>query len=107
MGSKIILFHGTFIDLPPYQPSSKSKHELRIRHGALWVSPATGRIEGVDWGVSSDADLKFLLTRKGWKNSDVEVVRADESGNEFFFPGFIGIYPLEPIFQLQIGRAHV
>ncbi|KAL4793858.1 hypothetical protein BDV19DRAFT_211820 [Aspergillus venezuelensis] len=89
MTPKILLFHGTFIDLPPHQLSSKSKHELRVRHGALWVSLLTGRIEGVDWGVSSDADLKFLLHRKGWKNGDVEIVRADEGGNEFFFPGFI------------------
>ncbi|KAL4965310.1 chlorohydrolase family protein [Aspergillus stella-maris] len=87
MGPKVLLCHGTFIDLP--QTKTGSKHELRIRHGALWVSPVTGRIEGVDWGVSSDADLKFLLHRKGWKNGDVEIVRADEGGNEFFFPGFI------------------
>ncbi|KAL4954275.1 hypothetical protein BDW69DRAFT_142383 [Aspergillus filifer] len=87
MPTKVLLFHGTFIDLPPAKTGSK--HELRVRHGALWVSPVTGRIEGFDWGVSSDADLKFLFHRKGWTVKDVGVVRADEGGNEFFFPGFI------------------
>ncbi|KAL4942078.1 hypothetical protein BDV06DRAFT_193081 [Aspergillus oleicola] len=98
---KFLLFHGTFIDLPLLSPSpspstqqkQKHKHKLRIRHGALWVSSSTGRIEGCDWGVSSEADLQFLLHRKGWsessKNGEVEVVRADEGRNEFFFPGFI------------------
>lgn len=80
------VFYGTFIDLP--RTKSGQKHDLLVRHGALWVS-ANGTIEGMDWTVGNDRDLHALLRRKGWVDN-VHLVRAQSSQNEFFFPGFIG-----------------
>ncbi|EAU37154.1 conserved hypothetical protein [Aspergillus terreus NIH2624] len=79
------VFYGTFIDLP--RTKSGQKHDLLVRHGALWVS-ANGTIEGMDWTVGNDSDLHALLRRKGWVDN-VHLVRAQSSQNEFFFPGFI------------------
>ncbi|KAL4787063.1 hypothetical protein BJX76DRAFT_319404 [Aspergillus varians] len=81
----ITLFYGQFIDLP--RKKVGEKHELSIRHGALWVSPSSGRIEGLDWSISSEAELQSLIKKNGWV--DIQVVRTREEQNEFFFPGFI------------------
>ncbi|KAL4867621.1 hypothetical protein BDV12DRAFT_198041 [Aspergillus spectabilis] len=88
MPPKILLFYGTFIDLPRTTPGSQ-KHELAIRHGALWVSPATGRILSSDWSITSESHLQSLITKNGWSLSEVQIIIAQESKNEFFFPGFI------------------
>ncbi|KAL2832484.1 hypothetical protein BDW59DRAFT_180959 [Aspergillus cavernicola] len=85
MTPNVTLFYGTFVDLP--RVKSGDKHELSIKHGALWVSPATGRIQGFDWSISSEADLQFLIKKSGWAGA--QIVRAREEQNEFFFPGFI------------------
>ncbi|KAL4889878.1 atrazine chlorohydrolase/guanine deaminase [Aspergillus ambiguus] len=94
------VFYGTFIDLP--RTKSSDKHVLSIRHGAIWVS-ADGTIEGVDFTVANDRDLRTLIRRKGWtvrndthtsslkskSQAKVHLIRAEASQNEFFFPGFI------------------
>ena len=105
----LLLFHGTFIHLPlhpvePATPSSPPKHVLEIRQGALWVKAADGRIEGCDWGVKDEEGLRGLIESNGWKMVEeeeeeegreiVKVVRGREGRNGFFFPGFIGIFPL-------------
>lgn len=77
---------------------------LEINHGALWVSTSDGKIQGFDWGVRGESDLRVLMEREGWlvdrgdgnRNSidevtTVSVIRAREERNEFFFPGFIGM----------------
>ena len=87
MESKITLFYGTFVDLP--RTRSGEKHELAIRHGAIWVSSATGRIQGFDWSIANEAELQSLLRKNGW--TGVPIIRALEQENEFFFPGFIGM----------------
>jgi guanine deaminase len=74
--------------------------------GALWVSSADGRIKGFDWQARDDASFKALMTRHGWVDVNasetngydgnevkVKIVLASEEGNEFFFPGFIGMFP--------------
>ncbi|KAL4768514.1 hypothetical protein BDW60DRAFT_219654 [Aspergillus nidulans var. acristatus] len=85
MESKITLFYGTFVDLP--RTRSDEKHELAIRHGAIWVSSSTGRIQGSDWSIANEAELQSLIRKNGW--TKVPIVRALEEENEFFFPGFI------------------
>ncbi|EAW13420.1 chlorohydrolase family protein [Aspergillus clavatus NRRL 1] len=82
------LFVGTFIHLPR-TPSADGKHALDINHGALWVSTSSGRIEGCDWSVRSDADIHTLLKKNGWTQETVKITKAREEENEFFFPGFI------------------
>jgi guanine deaminase len=82
----VTLFYGTFVDLP--RTESGSKHELSIRHGALWVSTRTGRIAGSDWSITSEAQLQSLIRRNAWPGT-VRIIRAREDLNEFFFPGFI------------------
>ncbi|RDW67223.1 chlorohydrolase family protein [Aspergillus mulundensis] len=85
MESKITLFYGTFVDLPRVEYGWK--HELSIRHGALWVSSSTGRITGSDWSIANESDLQSLIKKNGWHG--IQIVRAREEQNEFFFPGFI------------------
>ncbi|KAL4976050.1 hypothetical protein BDW66DRAFT_159982 [Aspergillus desertorum] len=85
MESIITLFYGTFVDLP--RAKSGEKHELSVKHGAIWVSSSTGRIEGSDWSVANEAELQSLIRKNGW--TSVPIVRAREEQNEFFFPGFI------------------
>ncbi|KAL4932360.1 chlorohydrolase family protein [Aspergillus undulatus] len=85
MAPEVTLYYGTFVDLP--RVKAGAKHELSIRQGALWVASSTGRIEGCDWSISSEEELPSLIQRHGWSN--VEVVKALEEQNEFFFPGFI------------------
>ncbi|KAL5340877.1 hypothetical protein BJX70DRAFT_82172 [Aspergillus crustosus] len=89
MAPTIRLFYGTFIDLPRTKPSPSAKHALSIRHGALWVSPLTGRILGADWTLPSESHLPYLITKNGWSPSEVQICIACEAHNEFFFPGFI------------------
>ncbi|KAL1856156.1 hypothetical protein Plec18170_004025 [Paecilomyces lecythidis] len=96
------IFYGTFIQLPRAPASSEPKHVLDINHGALWVSNKSGRIEGFDWSVTTEGKLCDLLSDKGWvtisgdgeeeaigEKTVVKVVKANESRNGFFFPGFI------------------
>ncbi|EHA27613.1 hypothetical protein CBS76997_7186 [Aspergillus niger] len=100
MSPKYTLFVGTFIQLPRFK--SEEGHQLAITRGALWVSTADGTIEGFDWSIANDRDLKRFLRHKGWtvvgykdghnKNKhgvEVTLVVAREEENEFFFPGFI------------------
>ncbi|BCR99121.1 chlorohydrolase family protein [Aspergillus luchuensis] len=99
MSPKYTLFVGTFIQLPRFK--SDEGHKLAITRGALWVSTADGTIEGFDWSIANDRDLKRLLRHKGWTVVDdknghkgkhgvkVTLVVAREEENEFFFPGFI------------------
>ncbi|KKZ68486.1 guanine deaminase [[Emmonsia] crescens] len=100
------VYYGVFINLPrlpdePATPNSPPKHKLSINHGALWVSQADGKIEGIDWKVKDEKRLEELIKRMGWKvegggNEDenevrdlVRVVKAQKQRNGFFFPGFI------------------
>ncbi|KAI9372758.1 hypothetical protein BJX61DRAFT_505871 [Aspergillus egyptiacus] len=85
MPPQLTVFYGTFVDLPRIK--SNDRHELSVNHGALWVSSASGRIEGFDWSISSEAELQALMNRNGWVG--VNIVRAQDELNEFFFPGFI------------------
>ncbi|XRM45849.1 hypothetical protein ABZX51_008921 [Aspergillus tubingensis] len=99
MSPKYTLFVGTFIQLPRFK--SDEGHKLAITRGALWVSTADGTIEGFDWSIANDRDLKRFLRHKGWTVVDdknghkgkhgvkVTLVVAREEENEFFFPGFI------------------
>ncbi|RAH64196.1 chlorohydrolase family protein [Aspergillus aculeatinus CBS 121060] len=90
------LYVGTFIQLPRTS-SPDGRHELAITRGALWVSAADGKIKGFDWSVASESDLQTLLKRHGWVLAGagsrscvrVQLVRAREELNEFFFPGFV------------------
>lgn len=94
------LFFGTFIHLP--RKSADGKHILEINHGVLWVSIADGKIKGFDWSVRDDSDLAQYLGRKNWvidngdgketSSTKAEIFRAREERNEFFFPGFIGLF---------------
>lgn len=100
--SAYTLFFGTFIQLP--RSPLNGKHVLSIHKGALWVSTADGRIKGFDWSVQDEDGLRGLMHRNGWVGENVngysegsstekvDVVRAREERNEFFFPGFIGMY---------------
>lgn len=100
MATEYTLFVGTFIQLPRFK--SDEGHKLAITRGALWVSTADGTIEGFDWSIANDRDLKRFLRHKGWTVVDdknghkgkhgvkVTLVVAREEENEFFFPGFIG-----------------
>ncbi|OAX79560.1 guanine deaminase [Emergomyces africanus] len=98
------VYYGTFVHLPrlpdePATPSSPPKHKLSINHGALWVSEADGKIEGIDWEVKDVEGLGELIKRKGWRvegdgDADgagqlVRVVKSRSQRNGFFFPGFI------------------
>ncbi|RAH52982.1 chlorohydrolase family protein [Aspergillus piperis CBS 112811] len=99
MSPQYTLFVGTFIQLPRFK--SDEGHKLAITRGALWVSTADGTIEGFDWSIANDRDLKRFLRHKGWTVVDdknghkgkhgvkVTLVVAREEENEFFFPGFI------------------
>lgn len=99
------VFYGTFIDLP--RSKEGDRHVLTIRHGVLWASVADGTIEGTDWTITSDADLAAFLRKQGWvvdgsrpskSQVTVTVVRAQDDQNEFFFPGFIGLFiPILPV----------
>ncbi|KAK2760010.1 hypothetical protein FQN54_002746 [Arachnomyces sp. PD_36] len=95
--ARTVIF-GTFIQLPA-SPESDKGHKLSVTHGALWVSASDGRIQGFDWKVRDEGDLKELLRRNGWIDVDgssgsgdgergVRIVR-NEKKNGFFFPGFI------------------
>ncbi|CAK46453.1 uncharacterized protein An14g01140, partial [Aspergillus niger] len=64
MSPKYTLFVGTFIQLPRFK--SEEGHQLAITRGALWVSTADGTIEGFDWSIANDRDLKRFLRHKGW-----------------------------------------
>lgn len=102
------VFYGTFIHLPAIPSAGNGKHVLSLNHGALWVSTLDGRIKGFEWDLKeSDSEgLKRLLERRGWvvdgddgqhgddskEKVKVRVFEAREEENEFFFPGFIGMY---------------
>lgn len=77
--------------------------------GALWVSSVDGRIKGCDWQARDDDGFQALMRCNGWVDVDasasrvngnaanspavkVKVVTASEERNEFFFPGFIGMF---------------
>jgi guanine deaminase len=100
------VYRGTFIQTPRLPDSTpRPKTELVRNRGALWVSSADGRIKGFDWHARDEASFKELMTRNGWVDVDapetngydgnevrVKVVLASEESNEFFFPGFIGMF---------------
>jgi hypothetical protein len=101
----LTVYRGTFIQLPrlPDTGAVKAKPELVRNQGAFWVSATDGRIKGWDWQAHDDARFAELMTRNGWVDIDVDIdgqgsktkvkiVTASEEKNEFFFPGFIGIY---------------
>lgn len=104
------VYRGTFIQTPRLPESTRRpKAELVRNRGALWVSSADGRIKGFDWQARDDASFKALMSRNGWVDVDaaetngydgnevkVKIVLASEERNEFFFPGFIGMFPSEP-----------
>lgn len=101
------VYRGTFIQLSRVDVS-RSKPELVRNRGALWVSSSDGRIKGFDWQARDDASFQELMSRNGWVDVDaavngngtgvtestvkVKLVIATEDRNEFFFPGFIGMY---------------
>ena len=100
------VYRGTFIQTNRL-PASGSTPTLCRNQGALWVSTADGRIKGWDWEVHEDADFGKLMTQKSWVDLDsaepinvsssaprigVKVITANEERNEFFFPGFIGMF---------------
>lgn len=94
------VYRGTFIQLPRLN-STTAKPELARTQGALWVGN-DGRIKGYDWTVSDDASFKSFLSSHGWADADasngnskatkVKVVKSNNARNEFFFPGFIGMF---------------
>lgn len=100
------IYRGTFIQ--SVLPDSGSKPELSRNQGALWVSAVDGRIHGWDWKASDESGFAELMSRNGWVDIDaieaqaqanghvsktkVKIVTANEEQNEFFFPGFIGVY---------------
>ena len=95
------------------------KHTLVVNRGAVWISPEDGRIKGLEWGLN---DLDMFLERMQWEvviptpteseseieeegeeeeerveytysgKETVKIFRAKEEENEFFFPGFIGMF---------------
>jgi guanine deaminase len=99
------VYRGTFIQLPRVDVS-RTKPELVRNRGALWVSSTDGRIKGFDWQARGDASFQALMSRNGWVDVDaaftgnavngatvkVKIVVASEDRNEFFFPGFVGMY---------------
>ena len=101
MSAALTLFFGTFIQLP--RTPVNGKHVLAIQKGALWASATDGRIKGLDWNVQDEDGLRALMRKNGWTSDGpngfsegtttekVNVVRAREENNEFFFPGFIGM----------------
>ena len=87
--------------------SSSAKPELVRNQGVLWVSSDDGRIKGYDWGVHDDDSFQRFLAHHGWTNAGssardngvsaksntrVNVVQSNDKQNEFFFPGFIGMF---------------
>jgi hypothetical protein len=82
-GSRQVYF-GRFIDAPT--PS-----DLRIRTGAVLVSSAdgTGRIEKVDWTVTTAE-----AAQEAFGSSGTAIVASRDG---FFFPGFIGKDPLHAL----------
>lgn len=102
------VYRGTFIHLPRPPASDRFQNLQLVRNrGALWVSSADGRIKGCDWQAGDDSSFQALLNRHGWVDVDastngecdeptvkVKVVTACEDRNEFFFPGFIGMFAL-------------
>lgn len=96
------VYRGAFIHHPRLN-SSSAKPELVRNQGALWVSSEDGRIKGYDWNVHDDASFQSFLSNHGWiaakagtnKNyksqTRVKVVQSNDTRNEFFFPGFIGM----------------
>jgi guanine deaminase len=107
----LTVYRGTFIQLPRL-PDSGAKPELVRNQGALWVSASDGRIKGWDWQAHDDTGFAELLTRNGWvdigsditgqgSKTRVKIITASEEKNEFFFPGFIGIYtPSHPVSKI-------
>lgn len=96
------VYRGTFIHHPRLN-SSSAKPELARNQGALWVSSDDGRIKGYDWSIHDDASFQTFLSSHGWIAADdgtnansnsqttVKVVESNDTRNEFFFPGFIGM----------------
>lgn len=99
------VYRGTFIHLPRLN-SSMTKPELVRNQGVLWVSSIDGRIKGYDWQVGDDGSFQSFLSSHGWTDANaspnddassftqVQVVESDDKRNEFFFPGFIGMFDL-------------
>ncbi len=101
------VYRGTFIQTSRLPDSTlRPKTELVRNRGALWVASADGRIKGFDWQARDESSFKALMTRNGWVDVDaaetngydgnevkVKIVVASEERNEFFFPGFIGMFP--------------
>lgn len=94
------VYRGTFIHLPRLN-STSDKPELDRNQGVLWVSSADGRIKGYDWTVKDDASFQSFLSTHGWTDANdtnrstktqVQVVQSNDARNEFFFPGFIGVF---------------
>lgn len=108
------VYRGTFIQLSRLPDSSRARPkepELVRNCGALWVSSVDGRIKGCDWQARDDDGFQALMRCNGWVDVDasasrvngnaanspavkvkVKVVTANEERNEFFFPGFIGMF---------------
>ncbi|KAJ5239282.1 hypothetical protein N7468_003901 [Penicillium chermesinum] len=101
--SAYTVYRGTFVYLPKLN-SSSTKPELTRSQGVLWVSAEDGRIKGYDWGVKDDASFQSFLSSHGWSDgsgsgsTQVQVVKSDDSQNEFFFPGFIDTHIHAPQF---------
>lgn len=78
------------------------------------MSSDDGRIKGYDWGVHDDASFQRFLSHHGWTNAGnsardevsgksstrVNVVQSNDEQNEFFFPGFIGMFMISSSFDL-------
>lgn len=110
-GYEFTVYRGTFIQLPRLPDTeTRPKPVLMRNRGALWVSTVDGRIKGCDWQAREEDAFRELMSRNGWVDVDAEIngdadaslvkvkiVTASEERNEFFFPGFTGTFPFQPL----------
>lgn len=84
--SKKKVFFGTFI-------SSKDPKELNYHHDSIVCVDGEGKIIKVDNEGCDRGQLGLRLRElMGWELSEVDVHIAKPG--EFFFPGFVGEYPV-------------
>jgi guanine deaminase len=79
------LFIGSFI-------YSVSLGELAYLHDTAVGVDATGKIVAVEPGCDKERAFAVLVPRLGWDAGRVEVTVCGKG--QFFFPGFVGTFPL-------------
>jgi hypothetical protein len=92
------LFLGSFIH-------SKSLDELEYLHDAAVFVDEKGTIVAIEQACDQKKAEETVFPKLGWESGDVSVRAAKEG--EFFFPGFIGLFPFSSFKEESADKVKI